>query len=204
MDALKVETFLTGPEEANAYLLHAGGEAVVIDSDAEPDTLIRRIEEAGLRLRGIYITHFHLDHFGGVRDLHERFGSPVFASGGDAFLRDYPLERGGFSDYAELADFPYASIGPGCRHLLGRTMVVLATPGHTPGSLSYFFPADRCVFTGDLVFKTAVGRTDLPGGDAEQLRNSIRSRIAPLPGGTRIYPGHGRTTPVVRVRWAAS
>ncbi|MDD3310755.1 MBL fold metallo-hydrolase [Pseudodesulfovibrio sp.] len=196
MAKLTVETFLTGPEEANSYLLHVGGDAVVIDADSEPDRLVRRIGEAGLNLTGVYVTHFHLDHFGGVRELHERFHAPVFASAGDAFLRDLPLERGGFSDFAELADFPFEPIGPGRRTVLGQTMLVLDTPGHTPGSLSYFFPAAGCVFTGDLLFMIAVGRTDLPGGDPAALRDSILSRIFILPDDTRIYSGHGPMTTV--------
>ena len=194
---LTVETFVLGPEETNSYLLHAGGKGVVVDADVEPEPLARRIEELGLELEGIYVTHFHLDHIGGVGELRARFGAPVFASGGDAFLRDYPLERGGFSDFAELADFPFEPIGPGRRTVLGQPMLVLDTPGHTPGSLSYFFPAAGCVFVGDLIFMIAVGRTDLPRGDGPQLLDSIRSRIFILPDATRIYPGHGPMTTVI-------
>ena len=196
MVKLTVETFVLGPEESNSYLLTVGKDAVVIDADTDQERLVGRIEEGGLNLTGIYVTHFHLDHMGGVRELHERFGAPVFASGEDAFLKDYPLEQGGFSDFADLADFPFEPIGPGLRTVLGQPMMVLDTPGHTPGSLSYFFPAAGCVFVGDLLFMVAVGRTDLPRGDGKQLLRSIRSRIFNLPDSTRVYSGHGPKTNV--------
>ena len=75
-------------------------------------------------------------------------------------------------------------------------MLVLDTPGHTPGSFSYFFPAAGCVFVGDLLFMIAVGRTDLPQGSGPELLGSIRSRIFSLPDETRIYSGHGPMTTV--------
>lgn len=196
MEKLTVETFILGPEESNSYLLTSGRDAVVIDADTDQERLVARIEDSGLNLTAIYVTHFHLDHIGGVRELHERYGAPVFASGGDRFMKDYPLGQGGYSDFADLADFPFEEIGPGPRTVLGRPMFVLDTPGHTPGSLSYFFPSGRCVFTGDLLFMIAVGRTDLPGGNGEQLLESIRSRIFNLPDDTFIYPGHGPRTNV--------
>ncbi len=197
MGKLTVETFILGPEESNSYLLSSGSDAVVIDADTDQERLVERIETSGLNLRAIYVTHFHLDHIGGVRELHERFGAPVFASGADVFLKDYPVEQGGFADFAELADFPFEPIGPGPRTVLGQTMMVLDTPGHTPGSLSYFLPASGCVFVGDLLFMIAVGRTDLPRGDGKQLLQSIRSRIFILPDDTRVYSGHGPMTTVI-------
>lgn len=196
MGKLTVETFILGPEESNCYLLSAGTDAVVIDVNSDQEPLAERIESAGLNLRGIYLTHLHFDHVCGVCALRERFGAPVFASGEDAFLKDVPMERGGFSDLEELADFSFEPIGPGPRTVLGQAMMVLDTPGHTPGSLSYFFPAAGCVFVGDLLFMIAVGRTDLPRGNGEQLLESIRSRIFILPDATRVYSGHGPRTNV--------
>jgi glyoxylase-like metal-dependent hydrolase (beta-lactamase superfamily II) len=200
VNTLTIETFVLGPDETNCYLLSAGGEAVVIDAGVDPGRLAARIEEQGLALRGIYLTHLHIDHSGGVRELHDRFGAPVYASPNDEFLKEISLEAGGIRELASFVDFPYEPVGPGRRRVLDRPMVVLDTPGHTPGSLSYFFPSPGpsagCVFCGDLIFMIAVGRTDLPRGSGPELIGSIRSRIFILPDDTRIYSGHGPMTTV--------
>lgn len=196
MGSLTIETFILGPDETNCYLLSAGGQAVVIDAGIEPERLIARIEEQGLDLQGVYLTHFHLDHVGGVKELVHRFPAPVHASGEDDFLKEISLEAGGVREFARFVDFDYQPVGPGRRTVLGQPMLVLDTPGHTPGSLSFFFPAAECVFVGDLVFMIAVGRTDLPRGSSAELLDSIRSRIFNLPGETRIFSGHGPMTTV--------
>lgn len=196
MSQLTIETFVLGPEETNCYLLKAGGRGVVIDVGLEPERLVDRIENEGLTLEAVYITHFHLDHVGGVKELLSRFDVPVFASVDDQFLREISLEAGGIREFVEYVDFPFTAIGPGRQSVLGQPMMVLDTPGHTPGSLSYFFPSAGCVFVGDLLFMIAVGRTDLPRGSATDLTSSVRSRIFVLPDETRIFSGHGPMTTV--------
>jgi glyoxylase-like metal-dependent hydrolase (beta-lactamase superfamily II) len=197
MNRLKIETFVLGPHETNCYLISSGSDAVVIDAGMEPQRLIERVKNDKLNLRAIYLTHFHLDHIGGVQELVEQFSASVYASTEDMFLKDISLEGGGFREFAEFVDFPFKPIGPGRQKVLGQDMLVLDTPGHTPGSLSFFFPATRCVFVGDLLFMIAVGRTDLPRGSSSDLIGSIRSRIFILPDDTRIYSGHGPMTTVI-------
>jgi len=197
MNQLTIETFVLGPEETNCYLLTMGKDAIVIDVGMEPERLIERIESQGLNLQAIYLTHFHLDHIAGVKELVSRFGVSVYASDGDEFLKEISLEAGGIREFVEHVDFDFKPIGPGNRKVLGQTMLVLDTPGHTPGSLSFFFPATGCVFVGDLIFMIAVGRTDLPRGSGPELIGSIRSRIFILPDETHIYSGHGPTTTVI-------
>jgi glyoxylase-like metal-dependent hydrolase (beta-lactamase superfamily II) len=193
---LTVETFILGPQETNCYLLSREGRAVVVDAGIDPKRLVERISALGLTLEAVYLTHFHMDHIGGVKELLAVHPAPVFASDGDEFLRELSFEAGGNREFAPFIDFPYTAIGPGKRTVLGQPMLVLDTPGHTPGSLSYFFPAAGCVFTGDLIFMIAVGRTDLPRGSSSDLLGSVRSRIFGLPGETRIYSGHGPMTTV--------
>jgi len=197
MNQLIVETFILGPDDTNCYLLSSGSDAVVIDVGVEPKRLIERIEANGLTLQALYLTHFHLDHIGGVKEVSEHFGAPVYACPDDDFLKDISFEAGGIREFAGYVDFPYEPIGAGTRTVLGQPMMVLDTPGHTPGSLSYFFPASRCVFVGDLLFMIAVGRTDLPRGSGSDLLGSIRSRIFILPDATRVYSGHGPMTTVI-------
>ncbi|EGB14874.1 beta-lactamase domain protein [Pseudodesulfovibrio mercurii] len=196
MARLTIETFILGPDETNCYLVSMGGRAVVVDVGLEPGRLIERIKALGLALEGVYLTHFHLDHIGGVKELLEAHPTQVFASAEDEFLRDLSFEAGGNREFAPYIDFPYAALEPGRRTVLGQPMLVLDTPGHTPGGLSYFFPAAGCVFVGDVLFMIAVGRTDLPRGDSSALLSSIRSRIFTLPDDTRVYSGHGPMTTV--------
>lgn len=196
MTKLTIETFILGPDETNCYLLSSGGDAVVIDVGIEPKRLLDRIDELGLTLKAVYLTHFHLDHIGGVKELLTRFDVPVYASPEDDFLKDISLEAGGIREFEPYVDFPYSPLGPGRKTVLGQPMMVLATPGHTPGSLTYFFPAAECAFVGDLIFMIAVGRTDLPRASSSELLGSIRSRIFVLPENTRLYSGHGPMTTV--------
>lgn len=196
MPKLTIETFILGPDETNCYLVSVGKDAIVIDVGLEPQRLIDRIESGGFNLKGIYLTHFHLDHIGGVWDVAKRFDVPIHASGEDEFLKEISLEGGGIREFLPYVDFPYERIKPGSLTVLGQPVMVLDTPGHTPGSLSFFFPAAGCVFVGDLIFMIAVGRTDLPRGSGPELIGSIRSRIFILPDDTRIYSGHGPMTTV--------
>lgn len=196
MSTLTIETFLLGPDETNCYLLSAEGNAVVIDVGIEPKRMLDRIDELGLSLKAVYITHMHLDHIGGVKDLLARFDVPVYVSPEDDFLKDISMEAGGIREFEQFVDFPYVPLAPGRRTVLGQPMMVLETPGHTPGGLTYFFPAAGCAFVGDLIFMIAVGRTDLPRGSSSALLGSIRSRIFVLPDDTRLYSGHGPMTTV--------
>lgn len=196
MARLTIETFILGPDETNCYLVSMDGRAVVVDVGLEPGRLIERIAAQDLTLEGVYLTHFHLDHIGGVKELLEAVPAPVFASPEDEFLRELSFEAGGNREFAQFIDFPYTAIGPGRRTVLDQPLLVLDTPGHTPGGLSYFFPAAGCVFVGDLLFMIAVGRTDRPRGSSPELLASIRSRIFTLPDATRVYSGHGPMTTV--------
>lgn len=197
MSKLTIETFILGPQESNSYLVYHGDEAIIIDAGIEPDRMLARIEELGLNLTGVYLTHFHIDHIGGVKDILERFDVPVYASGEDEFLKEISLEAKGIRELVRFVDFPYTPIMPGRHRVLGQVMMALDTPGHTPGSLSFFFPAAGCAFVGDVIFMIAVGRTDLPRGNSAELLSSIRSRIFILPDDTKLYSGHGPMTTVI-------
>lgn len=193
---LQIETFVLGPLSTNCYLLSMGSDAVLIDVGEEPQRLMDRIDETGLNLQAVYLTHFHLDHIGGVAELLERHPVPVFGSSEDEFLKELPLTEAGTREVLEYVDFPCQPLVPGAVNVLGQTMMVLDTPGHTPGSLSYFFPAAGSVFVGDLLFMIGVGRTDRARGSSSDLLSSVQSRIFILPDDTRVYSGHGPMTSV--------
>ncbi|SMF18649.1 MBL fold metallo-hydrolase [Desulfovibrio gilichinskyi] len=197
MTNIAVETFILGPLETNCYLLTSGKDAIVIDCAPEPFPLLEAIKTRNLNVTAIYLTHMHLDHIGGVGELQQLTGAEVFGNIEDMYLNEVSFSYGGSKEFPQLHDFKATDLKPGKQFIFDQPMMVLDTPGHTRGSLSYFFPALNCVFVGDVIFMIAVGRTDFPGGDSETLLNSIRNRIFILPDETQIHSGHGPMTTVI-------
>lgn len=196
MKDIKVETFILGPLETNSYLLSSGNDAVVIDCGMEPEPMLQAIRERQLNVQAIYLTHMHLDHIGGVGQLQELTGAKIYGSQKDLYLNDIPLNEGGSLEYKKMLNFEINDLSQGRITILDNPVMILETPGHTPGSLSFFFPAQGCIFVGDLLFMISVGRTDLPGGNSDELHSSIQNRIFILPGETKVFSGHGPMTTV--------
>ncbi|WP_421903056.1 MBL fold metallo-hydrolase [Maridesulfovibrio sp.] len=196
MKEIKIETFVLGPLETNSYLLTAGSDAVVIDCGMEPAPMLQAIRERQLNVHSIYLTHMHLDHVGGVLELQKQTGAAIYGNHKDFFLNDIPVNKGGSLEYKDLLDFEVTDLKQGRKTILDNPVMIFETPGHTPGSLSYFFPAQGCIFVGDLLFMISVGRTDLPGGNSDELLSSISNRIFILPGETKVFSGHGPMTTV--------
>ena len=139
-----------------------------------------------------------MDHIGGVKGLLNRFDAPVYASGEDEFLKEISMEAKGIRELAGVRGLRATSASrPGRRDRPGTEPCWSWTrPATLPDRCPTFLPAAGCVFTGDLIFMIAVGRTDLPQGSGPELLASVRSRILTLPDETRIYSGHGPMTTV--------
>ncbi|WP_031481905.1 MBL fold metallo-hydrolase [Maridesulfovibrio frigidus] len=197
MSDIIVETFVLGPLETNCYLLTCGREAVVIDCAPEPLPLLEAIQTRGLKITAIYLTHMHLDHIGGAAELQKMTGAPVFGNIADKYLEDVSYAYGGSKEFEHVFDLDITDLKAGRQMVFEQPMMVLDTPGHTPGGLSFFFPTIGAVFVGDVIFMISVGRTDFPGGDSETLLSSVKNRIFILPDNTQIYSGHGPMTTVV-------
>jgi len=193
---MEILTFPLGPLETNCYLAVNGSSAAAVDVGGEPAPVLAYLQNAGLTLETILITHLHCDHIYGAKALHGATGAPIFAGENDGYLLDTELGRGGFMGLPCVDAFDYEHIGPGERSVIGRTCQVLPTPGHTRGSLSFYFPEDKAVFVGDLLFFRSIGRTDFPGGDYDALIEAVKSRIFALPEDTAVYSGHGPATSV--------
>lgn len=198
--AFKVETFTLGPLQTNAYLLSVmDGEqerSVVIDPGMNPKRLLDRI--AGTKVEAILLTHAHFDHMGGVEELRKLANCPVYIHDLEADWLTDPRKNGSMrwqdvtpplsTDPAEYALAEGQSL-----ELIGHTFRVMHTPGHSPGSVSFI--CGQHLFSGDVLFRQSVGRTDLPGGRERDLYDSIRLKLYKLPDDTVVYPGHGgRTT----------
>ncbi len=194
---LFLKCFQLGPLETNCYLLYNDDqEALVIDPGAEPAEVLDFTEAKGLHVSYILNTHLHFDHIGGNAALAAATGADILAGEADRYLLETELGGGGFMGFPKTPAFTFTSLDAGEQIFLGETCHVLPTPGHSPGSFSFYFPCLAAVFCGDLIFYRAVGRTDFSGGDATILKESACSNILVLPRETIIYPGHGPETSV--------
>ena len=173
-------------------------EAIVIDPGDNIDQILRILARHNLRVKAIVITHAHIDHIGGAAQLKQSTGAPVYMNENDAELRDMldvqaawlgmqAPERTGIDVPAKEGDV--LKLGEAEFH-------VLATPGHTQGSISLWIPAENKVVAGDTLFRESIGRTDLPGGDGRRILQSIKAKLFTLPEDATVIPGHGENTTI--------
>lgn len=195
------KSFVLGPIQNNTYVLFDDQtrQALVIDPPLEPAPLADFIQENGLVLEKVFITHGHFDHYYGLPYLLNQFSS----------LKDVVLHP---------ADLDLWNSGGGAKHFWGKILPVAQpshllapgellhlgehefsyrfAPGHSQGSVIYCCAELNCAFVGDVIFYHGIGRTDLDGGDYEQLLQSIQDQVFSLPDDTRLFPGHGQSTTV--------
>jgi glyoxylase-like metal-dependent hydrolase (beta-lactamase superfamily II) len=194
---IDVKCFPLGPLQTNCFLASKGNRALVVDPGGDPQTLLEHLHRQELQVDCILNTHFHFDHILGNKALQDATGAPILASQEDDFLLQSEVgSGGGMFGFPKVEAFAYESIEPGERDFLGETCRILPTPGHTPGSLSYYFPESALIFSGDVLFQRSIGRTDFPKGDTKTLLAAIRDKIFTLPPETRVFSGHGPETTV--------
>jgi glyoxylase-like metal-dependent hydrolase (beta-lactamase superfamily II) len=202
-----LETFPVGPLQCNCTLLgdEATGEAIVIDPGDEISRIHARLTAHGLKLKQILVTHAHIDHVGGALKLKRLTGAPILLNENDLPLLQMMEEQAawiGLSIPPETAP-PDEALHDGQRVGLDSfPAVVLHTPGHTQGSVCLHFVPLKMIIAGDTLFAGSIGRTDLPGGDYEQIIDSIQARLLTLPDETRVIPGHGPATTIGNERIA--
>ena len=199
---MKLHVLPAGPIQTNAYLLTATarGEAVLIDAPGDVWSEVAEILQAEkCRLVELWITHGHWDHTQGGAEVVRQSGAKVRAHVEDRILIETPqiMERFmGERMGLEPIHVDYW-VGQGDSfQALGETVEVRHVPGHCPGNVLFYFSGLKAAFVGDALFSGSVGRTDLPGGSADQLARSIRAQIYTLPPETVVYPGHGPKTTV--------
>lgn len=200
--SLHFETFVLGKIENNTYLLweDQSAQAVVIDPSFDPVSVVDRIKTNQLDLTAIWLTHGHFDHFIGISDIQSLLGSsiPVFIHEADLpMYRDGGLAKKFGLPMPLMPEPSGLLIDNALLHLGNSDITVMHTPGHSGGHVVFHANELQFVFTGDLIFKQSVGRTDLQGSDQDQLLQSIYTRILTLPGDTVLMPGHGESTSVV-------
>jgi glyoxylase-like metal-dependent hydrolase (beta-lactamase superfamily II) len=192
----EIRLFPLGMLQTNCYLLVSGGSAVAVDPGGDPGPVLAFLQESNLRLERILNTHLHFDHTAGNAALSRATGAPIMASETDSYLLESWLGRGGMMGMPVVEEYAFENLEPGDTELLGLECRILATPGHSPGSLTFHLPGLAAAFVGDVIFQRSIGRTDFPGGDMDILQDSIRRAIFSMPPETRLYPGHGPMTTV--------
>lgn len=201
---IEVRTFTAPGFGQNAYVVWRRDQnrAIVIDPGGEAAAMASFLDSEGLELEAILLTHAHVDHVEGVAELVARTGAPVYL---------HPADRALYGRAAEQALFFGMRIQPpppADRELVhgetlelgGLRIEVRHSPGHASGHVIFHVPDAGVAFVGDVVFQGSIGRTDLPGGDFEELMRSIREQVLTLPDDTVLYPGHGPETTVAHER----
>ena len=161
---MKISKIEVGMLKCNCYLLEKDNKCLLIDPGDEDEKIINFIKDH--KILGILITHHHFDHIGALKKLEEKFHYPVYSYDN--------LEEGRLN------------IGP-------FSLEVLFTKGHSQDSVSYYFKEEKVMFVGDFIFKTAIGRCDLEGGNFHEMLSSIK-KIKQYPKEIALYPGHGEKT----------
>jgi glyoxylase-like metal-dependent hydrolase (beta-lactamase superfamily II) len=196
---MEVRMLTVGQIAENSFLFRADGSdrALLVDPGDEAPTLLAAIDEMGVTLDGILLTHTHFDHIGAVAPVARATGAEVWVPEIEKMvLADINsfVPWPGFGPFEDW-DAEHTLRGGEQLELAGMEIDVIFTPGHSPGHVTFSIPSEKVIFSGDVLFEGSVGRVDLPGGDWGTLLESIRTLVDTLAPETTVYPGHmGITT----------
>jgi hydroxyacylglutathione hydrolase len=195
-----LEMLTVGPFQENCYIIgdETSGVGAVVDPGDESSRIAMAVEQTGLEIGSIILTHAHIDHVGAVAALVDEYACQVLMHAeAEPMLEQLPTQ-------AMMMGLRFGKVPTVDRHIGEGEMLEagdlrlrpLYTPGHAPGHLAFHIEEEGIVLSGDALFAGSVGRVDLPGGSMEVLMRSIEERLMTLPDETRVYPGHGPQTTV--------
>jgi hydroxyacylglutathione hydrolase len=193
-----VEMLTVGPFQENCYVIGDGATGGIIDPGDEAARIALAVEQTGLEIGQILVTHTHIDHVGAVAALADEYACPVLMHAeAEPMLEQLPAQ-------AIMMGLRFGKVPVVDRHVDDEEVIKvgglelrsLYTPGHAPGHLAFYIESEGLVLSGDALFAGSVGRTDLFGGDMEVLMRSINERLLTLPDETRVCPGHGPYTTI--------
>jgi hydroxyacylglutathione hydrolase len=197
---MKWERIPLGPLQTNAYILsHPNGTCIVFDPGSEGKKLVNYIEKQSLTPLAILLTHAHFDHIGAVDDVRGKWNVPVYIHANEQEWLEDPVRNGShffLGEEVRVKRAEYLLTHEQKLEIGEFTLEVFETPGHSPGSVSYYCEELETVFSGDALFAGSIGRTDLPGGNHEQLLRSIHDKLLQLPEETIVLSGHGPETTI--------
>ncbi len=193
---MRFEIIPVTPFQQNCSLIwcETSGSAALIDPGGDVDQLLARVNQAGVKLEKLLLTHAHLDHVGGALALAREFKLPIVGpQEEDAFWLDALPEQARMFGFSAAESFrPDHWLHDGDIVELGELRLrVIHCPGHTPGHVVFFDPGSRHAFVGDVLFKGSIGRTDFPKGNHAALISAIRDKLFPLGDDVTFIPGHG-------------
>ncbi len=200
MSDFRIKTYVLGGVSTNCYLVFREGEkaAVIIDPADNADYLKNKCREFGVEPEAVLLTHAHFDHMLAADDIRKAYGCKIYVHMDDERMLNDPFlnlsgtmgtEQTGISADHLLRDGDVL-------HFLNREWRVMATPGHTAGSVCYYLPEEKVLFSGDTLFAESLGRTDLPTGSMSAIVRSIAEKLLVLPEDIMVYPGHGDATTI--------
>lgn len=190
-----------GPLQTNAYVIYnSNKQCVIVDPGGEGEKLNLWLNKEDLRPLAILLTHAHFDHIGAVDDVRDKWDIPVYIHENEKEWLIDPALNG-----SQRFGFPSPIKARAAEHIISNEQdiqigpfqfTVFETPGHSPGSVSYYNKEYSAVFSGDALFAGSIGRTDLNGGSHELLMESIHKKLLTLPEDTVVAPGHGPETSI--------
>lgn len=183
---------------ANCYFIHNGKDTLIVDPGAEAKKIKETLTNLALKPLAILLTHSHYDHIGAVDEIRDAYNLPVYLSPEE---KAWPMDPS--KNLSSLLGKPVTAreadiyFQPDEQLEIGDfRFKVLATPGHSPGGVSFVFDEEEFVLSGDALFAGSVGRTDLPGSEGDKLLPAIRKQLFTLPEHYKVYSGHGLQTTI--------
>ena len=195
---MNIETIEVGEFQANCFVVWGElKQAIIIDPGAEADTLTEFLNDNGLSVASYMLTHGHVDHISAIAALHKASPAPIGIHPDDLKWAFTPANQ--FAPFYNAPDEPAEITRVMKDHERftdgGLEYEVIHTPGHSPGSVCFYFEGESTLFAGDTLFKGSIGRTDLPGGNGEHMNESL-ALLAKFPTETKVYAGHGPDTTI--------
>lgn len=189
---MNIKKFILGLYKSNCYIIYENQNAIVIDPGYESDEVINYIDENKLNINAVYITHGHIDHVGGIKQIKSKYDTKIYAPLKDKiwFIQSN-YNRLGYEIPVDEYVEENAKI-----HLEDYEFTVIETPGHSEGGTILCDLEHHMCFSGDTLFFETIGRTDLPFSSFDAIEKSIRKMYRLLPNQTKLYPGHGRPTTI--------
>lgn len=193
---MEITSFCLGVLQTNCYVIMGEQDAAVVDPGGDPEELVSFIKKSKRTLTKIVLSHGHADHVAGAAALQRATGASIHMHPEDTTLLTATSDpMAAYLGLTEEIPLDY-HLTPGHTISLGNTLFeMLHTPGHTQGSCCLYSKEQQVLISGDTLFAGSIGRSDLYGGDPQQLAQSL-SKLKELPAETKVYPGHGPSTTI--------